>query len=289
MQRIIRHLFRVPILSIFALLLMMADRAQGGLILVSSTGDFTARTTLGGDESIDWGTITDTFTTTPFDIASSGGINTTVGAVRGVFNASNPLPGDEFASGDDIRRTELSGAVDRLPGPEIDIGTSNPFAGVFAQIDLEFDSPVLAAGAGISGRGRQRFTGGGERIFDGEVTLTAFDAADNVLGEFTLAGESGSPGSASGAQFSGFAGVESDNSGSDISRIRYRVVQPLDRSSFIGARARLNLNQVDFVTSSTNVIPEPSSLALLGIGAMSLCGYGWRRRRRGQHDYDVAT
>jgi len=27
-------------------------------------------------------------------------------------------------------------------------------------------------------------------------------------------------------------------------------------------------------------VPEPSSLTLLGIGAISLLGYGWRRRKR---------
>jgi hypothetical protein len=32
----------------------------------------------------------------------------------------------------------------------------------------------------------------------------------------------------------------------------------------------------DFVAAA--VVPEPSSLVLLGIGAMGLVGYGWRRR-----------
>ena len=30
---------------------------------------------------------------------------------------------------------------------------------------------------------------------------------------------------------------------------------------------------------SIEPIPEPSSLALLGIGALGLMGYGWRRKR----------
>lgn len=41
-------------------------------------------------------------------------------------------------------------------------------------------------------------------------------------------------------------------------------------------------NEIAFSSTSgtVSVVPEPSSMALLGIGAMSLLGYGWRRRHR---------
>jgi hypothetical protein len=34
------------------------------------------------------------------------------------------------------------------------------------------------------------------------------------------------------------------------------------------------------ITIDVSSTPEPSSLALLGTGAMSLIGYGWRLRKR---------
>ena len=32
--------------------------------------------------------------------------------------------------------------------------------------------------------------------------------------------------------------------------------------------------------TDTAVVPEPSTLALFGIGAVSVLGYGWRRKRK---------
>ena len=36
----------------------------------------------------------------------------------------------------------------------------------------------------------------------------------------------------------------------------------------------------NFTVESSEVVPEPSGLALLGIGGLGLCGYRWRRRRK---------
>lgn len=41
----------------------------------------------------------------------------------------------------------------------------------------------------------------------------------------------------------------------------------------------LALDDVSLTPSGASATPEPASVALLGIGAMSLLGYGWRRRK----------
>ena len=36
------------------------------------------------------------------------------------------------------------------------------------------------------------------------------------------------------------------------------------------------------IFGTAEVVPEPASVALLGLGSIALVGLGWRRRRRGQ-------
>lgn len=53
-----------------------------------------------------------------------------------------------------------------------------------------------------------------------------------------------------------------------------------------------NLGSPDFLafelsTVESNVVPEPTSLALLGMGAMGFMGYGWRRRKHGSESAEV--
>lgn len=40
----------------------------------------------------------------------------------------------------------------------------------------------------------------------------------------------------------------------------------------------------EYLTDKHDAIPEPSTLALLGIGIIRLIGYGWRRGRRRERD-----
>ena len=41
----------------------------------------------------------------------------------------------------------------------------------------------------------------------------------------------------------------------------------------------LNAFAVDEIEVGSNAVPEPSSFALLGLGVVALCGYGWRKRK----------
>ena len=42
----------------------------------------------------------------------------------------------------------------------------------------------------------------------------------------------------------------------------------------------LNISSFSYGTPSASVAPEPSGLALLGVGAVCSLGYGWRRRKQ---------
>jgi len=42
----------------------------------------------------------------------------------------------------------------------------------------------------------------------------------------------------------------------------------------------INYSGIDSVVGAESTVPEPSSMALLGMGALTVSGYAWRRRRR---------
>lgn len=48
------------------------------------------------------------------------------------------------------------------------------------------------------------------------------------------------------------------------------------------------LDNLSFETASGPIVPEPSTLALLGTGLAGLCGYGWRRKRKAESSTQTA-
>jgi PEP-CTERM motif len=96
------------------------------------------------------------------------------------------------------------------------------------------------------------------------ATITAFDSSNNVLGSFTENGNS-TPNADNTAIFLGVT-----SSSADIFKITYSVTSGLGQD--------FGMNQLDF-TSGPSSTPEPSTLAIAGLGGIGFLVYGWRRRR----------
>jgi hypothetical protein len=132
------------------------------------------------------------------------------------------------------------------PGEEL-LWTANT-AGA---LDLIFNQPITGFGAQIQRDSFGAFT----------ATISAFDAFDNLLGTFNLLGNSASTADDSAI----FIGILS--SLQDISRIRLSVDGGTQDFAINGPRIQ------------AEAVPEPTTLVLLGIGAMA--GARSFRKRRG--------
>jgi hypothetical protein len=200
----------------------------------------TSPAALGPNDSIDWGQL--------------GADSTTLSSPQTVTSG-----GGLSAT---VSTTDPSGFVRRDQG--------NTFVGNFTTGDhlllnnsfsnfpltIAFASPVFGAGANIQ-----------LDLLQGAFTATieAFDG-NTSLGTFTEDGNSNQ--NADGSAI--FIGVLDTNE--EITSIVFGINNP---PSFGGDFA---INTLQLVTAPT-AVPEPASLALLGLGVASLAGYAWRRRR----------
>ena len=98
--------------------------------------------------------------------------------------------------------------------------------------------------------------------------VTAYDQNGNSLASFTVNGNSTSNGDNSAV----FLGIGTTG-GSQIYSLGFSLISaPANSADFA-------INTFSFSTGPNNVVPEPSSLTLLGIGAFGLIGLVRRRRK----------
>lgn len=230
--------------------MMRATTVILGLVILTATagqieaGLVTDRGDLGSNDFIDWGTIPEAegaIVLTPTGILSDGGISVTVSSAGGTIR-----PYTQHSSGGGTWGGDFS------PGDHlINTGeTSGP------DITLDFGAVgVTAVGANIHS----------DYFGDYVAKITVYDGGGVELATFTGAGTT--TGSEAGTAV--FLGVK------DVGDI-HKVVFSLDSADFFPND--FAINQVDFA-GPASVVPEPTSIALLGIGGLVLACGRYRTRR----------
>jgi hypothetical protein len=194
---------------------------------------------LGGNEFIDWAVLgpTGTKVINSFLTSANGGLDITVS-----------MPTGQFFERHDQGSTWLGNFA---PGDALifTFASTGP-------ISLLFDTPIFGVGAQIQTPALGPFTG----------FITAFDTNNATLGSFSLNGSSTTTVQGGGDNSAIFLGLRDTTA--SISRIEFGANQE-------GAPSNFAINRLDIVTS-TNQLPEPSSLLLLGLGLAGLAV--WRRK-----------
>jgi hypothetical protein len=202
----------------------------------------TTRSALAGTDFIDWGTLgpTRTIVSNPFTILSNGGISVNVSKESDTSSFERLDVGSGWAGGFSPGDQLL------FTGPDL-----------FGDITLDFGTPVTAFGANI------------EADFFGDfiAELAFFDASNALIGVVTENGTATEVADGSAI----FIGGVSGSSATDFFRVSFCLLEATD------CRGCFAINQPDF---SLAAVPEPTSLALAGMGIAGALGYFWQRQRK---------
>jgi hypothetical protein len=215
---------------------------QAGIIPVTS------RAALAANDYVDWGEIGapgNSYVPNPLSVTSADGSTVMVTKPAEQFHfLVQAAPGQSFPPywGGNFA------PGDNLLTTEGPGDATNP-----GPMTIQFATPVYGAGAQIQTNDGGAFT----------ARISALDNKGDILGYVTESGTSN--GNRNGSAI--FLGILSDTA--NIAAVRFSIDQfpPGQDTDFA-------INRVGIV------VPEPSTLALFGIGALSLLAYAWRRRTK---------
>jgi len=205
--------------------------AQAQLGIVSDRADIHAT------DTVDWSNLTEPYYSGTFtsDHGLTGSVYIPNVVNVGVRTITDANDGTDFAVGDTVL---------------CDWVTTN------SEIDVRFDTPVIAAGACMESFKQGPYTG----------DVRAFDSSDTMIGSFSLYRYNAGLANG-GAAFWGF----SDPLGR-ISKLTFsaRIAQPI---------CSFGINQLSVRVARDNPVPEPSALAFLLTGGAPVLLFGLRRRK----------